>query len=110
MIQYLSKLNTRYKIVSAFVLGGIAGAWSGAGASNGKALAKSLSNGTAAGMKTLTANLTRYAKDALKTGIGLMTDIVNKNFTKSVIRIWGSTIVMPTAQYLSVKALQLLGL
>lgn len=82
------------------MLGGIAGALSGAGASNGKALAKSLSYGTAAGMKTLTTNLTRYAKDALKTGIGLIADVVNKNFTKSVVRIWGSIIFNPVIQHL----------
>ena len=106
--------------ISAIILGGAAGALSGAGASNGKVLAQGMSGRASTGMKALITTVNRYGMNSIEYrniinlyGKAISTAVqntINKAFTASVIKIWGSTIVMPAAQYLSVKTLQLLGL
>ena len=86
--------------LSAIILGGIAGRFSGAGALNGKALAKSLSYGAANSIKSLTATLSRYATNALTNGIVALKNIVNNNFIVSIVKIGGSTVLTTTLQSL----------
>ena len=106
--------------ISAIILGGAAGALSGAGASNGKVLAQGMSGRASTGMKALITTVNRYGMNSIEYrniinlyGKAISTAVqntINKAFTKSVIKIWGSTILTPIGQYWSIRGLQLLGI
>ena len=106
--------------LSAIGFGIIAGALSGAGASNGKVLANGMYGRASTGMKALITTINRYGMNSIEYrnilnlyGKAISTAVqntINKAFTKSVIKIWGSTILTPIGQYWSVRGLQLLGI
>ena len=104
----------------AIGLGAIAGGLSGAGASNGKVLADGMSGRAAAGMKAVITTVNRYGMNsaAYKNVMNLygkaisasVQNTVNRVFTKSVLKIGGSTIGMPIAQYWGGRLFGLMGI
>lgn len=104
----------------AIGLGALAGFLSGAGASNGKVLADNLPKRAASGMKALITTVNRYGMNSVeyryimnlygKSISVAVQNIVNKNFTKSVLKIGGSTIVIPIVQYFGGRLLRLMGI
>ena len=106
--------------VSATIIGGFAGWLSGAGASNGKILANGMTGRAESGIKALITTLNRYGINSSayrnvmnlygKTIAESVQNTINKAFTSSVIKIWGSTIITPGMQYLTSRLLLLIGL
>ncbi len=104
----------------AIGLGAFAGWIGGAGASNGKVLADGMSGRAAAGMKAVITTVNRYGMNsaAYKNVMNLygkaisasVQNTVNRVFTKSVLKIWGSTIGMPIAQYWGGRLFGLMGI
>ena len=104
----------------AIGLGAVAGGLSGAGASNGKVLADGMTGRAASGMKAVITTVNRYGinSSAYRNVMRLygkaisasVQNIVNKAFTKSVLKIWGSTIVIPIVQYFGGRLFQLMGI
>ena len=93
-------------IVTATALGLITG---GAGASNGKVLARDMSGRAATGMKAVITTVVRYGKNSIqykkimnlygKTIADTVQGIVNKNFTRSVIFGLGSMPISTAIQF-----------
>ena len=104
----------------AIGLGAVAGGLSGAGASNGKVLADGMTGRAASGMKAVITTVNRYGinSSAYRNVMRLygkaisasVQNTVNKAFTKSVLKIWGSTIVIPIVQYFGGRLFQLMGI
>ena len=106
--------------ISAILVGAVAGAFSGAGASNGKVLAKGMTGRAETGMKALITTVNRYGANsaAFKNVMNLyrkaiatsVQNTINREFTKSVIKIGGSVIVSPGLQWLTRTFLQWIGI
>ena len=90
-------------------IGAITGIIGGAGASNGKVLAKGMTGRAASGMKAVITTVNRYGINSTayrnimnlygKAISASVQNTINNAFTKSVIKIWGSTIVASIIQY-----------
>ena len=101
-------------------LGAAAGGLSGAGASNGGQLAKGMTGRAASGMKAVITTVNRYGMNSTayrnvmnlygKAISAAVQNTVNKEFTKSVLKIWGSAIITPVAQYWGGRFFQLIGI
>ena len=93
----------------AIGFGIISGAISGAGASSADVLAKNMSGRAESGVKALITTINRYGKNSTayrnvmnlygKAISASVQNTINNAFTKSVIKIWGSTIVASIIQY-----------
>ena len=91
--------------ISSFLVGGIAGAISGSGASNAKVLAKGMTGKAKTGMKAIITTVSRYGKNSVqfknimnlygKIISNAVQNTVNKAFTQSVIKIWVSIVLFP---------------
>ena len=102
----------------AIGFGIISGAISGAGASSADVLAKNMSGRAESGVKALITTINRYGKNstAYRNVMNLygkaisesVQSVINREFTKSVLKIWRTTIAAPIVQYLGLKFLQLL--
>ena len=101
---------TWYGALLSISLGAISGGLTGAGASNGKVLADGMTGRAASGMKAVITTINRYGIDssAYRNVMNLygkaisesVQNTVNKAFTKSAFKIWGSTIVASGIQCL----------
>ena len=90
-------------------IGAITGIIGGAGASNGKVLAKGMTGRAASGMKAVITTVNRYGINSTayrnimnlygKAISASVQNTINNAFTKSVIKIGGSTIVASIIQY-----------
>ena len=102
----------------AIGFGIISGAISEAGASSADVLAKNMSGRAESGVKALITTINRYGKNstAYRNVMNLygkaisesVQSVINREFTKSVLKIWRTTIAAPIVQYLGLKFLQLL--
>ena len=94
----------------AISIGFITGIFTGAGARNAKVLADGMTGRAASGMKAVITTINRYGIDssAYRNVMNLygkaisesVQNTVNKAFTKSAFKIWGSTIVASGIQCL----------
>ena len=104
--------------LTAVLFGAVAGAISGAGASNGKVLANGMTGRAQIGMKAVITTVNKYGinSSAYKNVLNLygkaiavsVQNTINKEFTKSVIKIWASTVVLPFAQWGANSLVQLI--
>ena len=102
----------------AVSFGAVAGAISGAGASNGKVLANGMTGRAQTGMKAVITTVNKYGinSSAYKNVMNLygkaiavsVQTTINKEFTKSVMKIWASTVVVPFAQWGANSLVQLI--
>lgn len=94
--------------LTSITLGAISGAISGAGATNTKVLAKNMTGRASQGIKAMATTAQRYGMKSVQMqnimnlyGKAIHTCVqntVNKEFTKSIIKIWSAALLIPFAQ------------